>query len=603
MECFKTYKPSLHEMLLNAEKYIVSNQLEQIYTEEAWNGERVTYVSKDSKRYRLTSSYSPKHEAEKWVEQYKFLNNNTIITIFGFGTGSFVREIVNNRGENDILFIYEPSLQLFIHVMEQYDITDIICAINVVFAFEEMNDFEFHNLLQNVTNITNLYTQINSAHPYYETIFPESGVKYWKELKDNKIHTQININTEKFFGKRVIFNSLYNIKFLKDSIRLEDMKPLINVNIPAIIVAAGPSLKECINDLKSVMGKAYIFAVDTIVDFIMKEGITPDYIVTIDPAKNIKYFGDQELDMPLLCEMASNKHILRLHKGKKIFYSCLPYFENLYTEAGKEPPTLYTGASVSTAAFSVGIQLGFKRIILVGQDLAYEGESSHFYGTTSNEFIDTQDIMVDGINGDQIRSRMDWYEFIMWFQDMITIHPDVEVIDAKNNGAKIKGTKVMPFEEAIKKYCTTTYDLKDAELNNYILFSDEDMKRVRLFLDNSSEDLFLIKKKANEGIELCETQIRLYQRYHTDTSETIKNYEKLSKINILIGGLPVYSLLETFITASSASQLSEIYTFTDDEEHNKIATYQRTKSVLAAIVEGVDYVKPLFQDTITVLQQ
>lgn len=603
MESIKTYKPSLYEMLLNVEKYIVSNQLEQITTEEAWNGEYVTYVIKDSKQFRLTSSYNPKHEAKKWVEQYKFINSNTIITLFGFGTGSFVREIINNRGENDILFIYEPSLQLFKHVMEHYDITDIISAINVVLAFEGMNDFEFHNLLQNVTNITNLTTQIHCSHPYYETMFPESGIKYWKELKDNKIHTQININTEKALGRFIIENSLYNIRFLKDSIRLDDMKRAINVNIPAVIISAGPSLKKCVNDLKSMKGKAYILAVDTIVDFIMKEGIIPDYIVTIDPVKNIKYFGDRELDMPLLCEMASNKQVLELHKGKKVFYSCIPYLENLYRETGKEPPTLYTGASVATAAFSACIQLGFKRIILVGQDLAYEGESSHFYGTTSNEFIDSMDIMVEGIKGDPVRSKMDWYEFIMWFQDMITLHPEVEVIDAKDNGAKIKGAKVMPLKEAINQYCTTTYEMIDAELHNCTLFSDKDMNRVRLFLENSSEDLFLIKKKANEGIELCETQIRLYQRYHTETSETIKNYEKLRKINKLIGELPIYDLFDIFITAFSPKQLSEIYTFTDDEEQNKIATYQRTRNVLITVARGVDHIKPMFQEILTVLQQ
>lgn len=602
MESIKTYKPSLYEMLLNVEKYIVSNQLEQITTEEAWNGEYVTYVIKDSKQFRLTSSYNPKHEAKKWVEQYKFINSNTIITLFGFGTGSFVREIINNRGENDILFIYEPSLQLFKHVMEHYDITDIISAINVVLAFEGMNDFEFHNLLQNVTNITNLTTQIHCSHPYYETMFPESGIKYWKELKDNKIHTQININTEKALGRFIIENSLYNIRFLKDSIRLDDMKRAINVNIPAVIISAGPSLKKCVNDLKSMKGKAYILAVDTIVDFIMKEGIIPDYIVTIDPVKNIKYFGDRELDMPLLCEMASNKQVLELHKGKKVFYSCIPYLENLYRETGKEPPTLYTGASVATAAFSACIQLGFKRIILVGQDLAYEGESSHAYGIAKYSF-EIKELMVEGVKGNQVKSRLDWYEFIIWFQDMIALYPDIEVIDAKDNGAKIKGTKVMSLNDAINHYCTTTYDLRNAESHKYFLFNDEDMDQVRLFLDKSSEDLFLLKKKAKEGIELCETQIRLYNRYHMDTSETIKNYEKLSKINKVIGELPVYSLLEPYITASSTQQLSEIYTFTDDDEHNKIATYQRTKSVLAAIVEGVDYVKPLLQDIITVLQQ
>lgn len=596
MECLKQCRFKLYEMLQASEQYIQINKLDWIQSEPAKNAELFLTFQKDGKQCRLVSSYNPQQEAKKWVEQYTFNNINAVITLFGFGTGTFAREIIKNRGKDDVLFIYEPSPELFIHVLNNYDITDIIKERNFVLTIEGMNEFEFHNLLQNAINITNITSQIRCSHPDYDQIFPESGIKYWQEIKDNFIHAKLNINTEMYFGIRYITNALFNTRFLKESNRLLDFQSDFIMDIPAIIVAAGPSLKKNIEELKRAKGKAYIFVVDRILDYVLEEGLEPDFIVTIDPIKPIEYFTKRtDLTIPLLCELVSNWEVLDRHKGKKIIFSCVPFFQKMYHKTDKKPPMLTTGASVATAAFAACVQLGFKNLVLVGQDLAYDGEFTHA-GGVAEKIERTRDIMVEGVDGSQVRSRSDWYEFLIWFKDMITLYPGIHVIDTKDKGAKIQGATNMSLKEVIDTYCTGETKLEVVLANKKSTFDEFDMVKIKQYFSDSLDELNKLKKKAKEAIELCESQIRIFKVNHEGTPTSEKNFHKISKITKFISEQSLYLLLETFITSSSAQQISELYQFTDDEKTNRIVTYEKSISIFQAIIDGTEFVKPLFDE-------
>lgn len=598
MECMKLHRPKFFQLLQASDQYMNINKLDLIQSEPAMDGDLFLTIQKETKQYRLVSCYSPKNEADKWVEQYDFKNVKTVITQFGFGTGSFTRAILNKKGKDDILFVYEPCPELFIHVLQNYDITDIIMDRKLALAIEGVNDFEFHILVRNALDITNITTQIRYSHPGYEKIFPESGLKYWKDIKDGYIHVKTNINTVVYFGKRYIQNALYNTRFVRESNRLMELKSDFNTDIPAIVVAAGPSLKKNIEELKRAKGRAYIFVVDRILDYVLDEGLEPDFVVTIDPMKPIEYFTKRsDVTIPLLCDAVSNWEILDRHKGKKIFFNCFPYYRLMYQKLGKEAPLLAAGASVATAAFCSCIQLGFKTIALVGQDLAYDGEFSHAGGVTEKENRN-RDVMVEGIDGNQIRSRADWYEFLIWFQDVITLNPGVQVIDTKDKGAKIQGSIVMPLKEVIDNYCTETLQIKEIISNKQHTFNDDEMIRVKQFFEDSYEELHSFKRKAKEAIELCESQIRLFKVNHVETPTTQNNFKKISKINKYISEQPVYHLLESFITAASAQEVSQLYQFTGDAKTDKIVTYEKSIAVFRAIVDGIEFVKPLFEEAL-----
>lgn len=594
MECIEQHRGNLYEKLQESALFHAKDKPEHIQSTAAMDGDLFLTFKKGQKNYRINSSYSPKHEAQKWAEQYVFNNMNTIITMFGLGTGAFVREIINKKGKDDILFVYEPSLEIFLHVLNSYNITDIIRDKRLVLAIEEVNDFEFHNLLLNTVNITNITSQLRLTHPYYDDIFPESCIKYWNELKDNFYHVRTNINTEIIFGERFMINSLYNTRFIRESNCLLELKEDLQTDLPAIIVAAGPSLKGNMEELKRAKGKAYIFVVDRILDYVLDEGLEPDFIVTVDPIKPIEYFTRRtDLKIPLLCELVANWEVLDRHIGRKIIYSCSSYFAKMYEYLDKRPPLLSTGASVATTAFAACVQLGFKRIVLVGQDLAYDGEMTHA-GGIAEKIERVRDVMVEGIDGKQIRSRYDWYEFLTWFKDMITILPEIQVIDAKEKGAKIQGSTVMPLKEVIDTFCLKDFRSLEALDRKESTFSETEMLKVKRYFTDSFDELNTMKRKAIEAIEICKNQIRGYKRNLDETDTSVKNYKKLSKINKYIDERSIYNLLEPFITAASAQQISELYQFSEDVKTDKISTYEKSIDIFQAIIDSTEFVKPLF---------
>lgn len=567
-----------------------------IESEQAMYGEKYLLVQKDNALHRLNSSYSPKNEAEKWIEQYSFTNINIIITMFGLGSGLFARELMCHKDTQDIIIIYEPSIDIFIHVLHNYDITDIIENDSVVIAIEGINKFDFHRILRLKLNITNVDSQIITTHPGYKELFAEDYDYFSEEVTESFINERTNINTEKFFGKRYIINGIFNARYLNSSNRLMDIKEDINIDIPAVVVAAGPSVKDSIDELRRAKGKVYIFAVDRILDYLLDVDIVPDFVVSIDPKKPVQYFSTRDdVNVPLLCDLNSNWEVLNRHNGNKIIITSNPYFQKMYLTLGKEPPLLNTGASVATAAFSACVQLGFKRIALAGQDMAYDGEYSHAGGMVEKN-TSHQDVYVDGINGEKVRSRRDWYAFLNWYQDMVIVHTDIEIIDTKSKGAKIKGAIQMPLQDLIDKYGSD--DIIDNSLldNKKSTFSDEEMESVRKYFSDSHDELLYIKRKAKEAINISEEQIRLYRNNDSETQVTEKNFKKISKINQYMSEQPVYFLLENYITAETSEQISEMYRFTDDEQQNRIETYKKSIKVYQAIIDGAEFAKKEFEE-------
>jgi len=598
MECLKEYRNKIYVKIQEMANGSSESVLTKIESEEAKDGDYYLVVHKDGRQYRINSSYSPKNEAEKWVEQFAFLNMSIVITMFGLGTGSFVRELINKKEKNDVLIIYEPSTELFIYVLHHYDLTDILSAEELLLVVEGLNEGDFHNMLRMCVNITNLFTQIQCTHPFYEELFTESCVAYWKELRDNYYYTIKSINTEISFGERFIENNMKNLKYMRDSVLLNEIKDKIDTEIPAIVVAAGPSMGRNIEALKSAKGRAYIFVVDRILQYVLDQGIEPDFIVTMDPTKPLEYFSDKtDITIPLITVYDANWKILQLHKGKKIIACCYDYLRKIYKQLGKEPEIIDIGTSVATVTFATCRQLGFKTIILVGQDLAFDGEATHAGGTIEKAAWAGQNYEIEGVYGTKVTTRHDWYEFLGWFKDMIASMEDVTVIDAKDRGAKIEGAIVMPLEEALQKY--SSHKVPSLEgLDKMTTFDTDEMSEVKVYFEDIYQEITSIRRKAKEAITLCENQVRDFKRNPNETKETRNRYKKLSRINENVEAMTIYTMTETLITAKAAYELSKLGQFTEDFDNDKIATYEKSMKVYEAIIESVEYIKPFLKEAI-----
>lgn len=599
MECLKRGRENFCTLFLEKRKQtsINTNKLNQVRSEEAKNGERILVIHYDSIEYRLNSIYRPSEEAKRWAEQYNLQNLNSVISMFGLGNGIFARALTQRMGTDNILIIYEPSYEIFDHVLSNYDITDILNDKRVLLAVEGINDNDFPIVIKGVVNINNVKSQIQCCYPNYDKIFHESCLRFYKELKDSYTSARVNINTAIYFGEKFINNTLKNLRFIKDSNTLSGIKKYIPEGIPAVVVAAGPSVRDNIELLKKLKNRAVIFAVDRILDYLLDSGVIPDFVVTIDPEKDIKYFSYRDdITIPLICYYDSSHDILMHHQGIKIFGTHSLFSEEIYRRTNKADTDLMPSGSVAIVAYSACIQLGFQQIILVGQDLAYDEGRSHA-GEIIEAEDETRDVFVEGIDGNQVKSRRDWREFVLRYQDLFSVNKEVEVIDAKQKGAKINGTIVMPLKEAYERYCNKTFDSNTFLNINDSIFTQKDLIIIKNYLESSLASIKKIKEKAKDAIQECNRLLK-YENMSIKPDSFGKRLKKLSKINRIINDNNMNSFLDYYIITKTANSQSEILLVTDDEHMNNVSTFTKSKLIYQAMIEAADFVRERLEDAI-----
>ena len=117
-------------------------------------------------------------------------------------------------------------------------------------------------------------------------------------------------------------------------------------DIPAIIVAAGPSLKKNVDLLKEVKGKAVTIVVDSAINTVMAHGIVPDFAITVDTNKELKNFTAEELsDVFLLADATANTKALDMVKSKNlVFYSSdSATWQRMFREEGSSITEVFAG--------------------------------------------------------------------------------------------------------------------------------------------------------------------------------------------------------------------------------------------------------------------
>lgn len=587
----------LAEALAHADRNSFLNSVDNIKSIETKTEISALVIRHKSNEYRINSLYNPIVEAKKWAEQFDSDNLNRVISMFGFGNGTFVREILKYIKKGDKLLVIEPSAEVFLYVLKYYDVTDIIAQENIFIGVEGLNDFEFHNMQQNSFNVINLKTQANCVHPQYDKIFPESCLKFWNELKDNNFHARANVNTGVFFGKAFIENAIYNLRYLRNSSSIYDLKCAMDQGVTAIIVAAGPSVQDNISELKRAKGKSIIFAVDRVLDYLLDNGVIPDFVATIDPQKPVEFFTKREdVEVPLICTLDSSIEIMKIHKGKKVICPNTRFGMSLYGILEKEVSYSETGPSVGTFLFSICMNVGFKRIVFVGHDMAYDGERTHVGGVAEKQIDMQRDATVEGINGEMIRSRFDWKEISVWINDTIYLsNKESEIYDTKKRGAKIKGAILMSLYEILDLHCKEDIGIEKMVSMIGDTFSETEMKDAELMIKKYYDELYSIKKKSEQALKLAEEQIVEIKNNREHLAKFNKIFKKISRINSYFLEQPIYMLLECYVTAAVTQTISELYHFSGNEKEDLIEKYNQSSVFFKAISDAVDFTRPLLE--------
>ena len=198
---------------------------------------------------------------------------------------------------------------------------------------------------------------------------------------------RLNAEARKAFAGRYLLNTLWNLPALLEEGDVASLRGAFS-GIPAVVVAAGPSLDVNLPHLRRLTDRALIVAVDTTLRPLRHAGIRPHLVVAVDPSElNARHLlglddthgswlvSEGSIDPRVFPQFARHAFSFKVSDHQP-----WPWLR----EHGFDRGTLRAWGSVLTTAFDLTIEAGCEPIIFVGADLAFTG-GVHYCRGTMNE--------------------------------------------------------------------------------------------------------------------------------------------------------------------------------------------------------------------------
>ena len=560
----------------------------------------VTFQSNERYNY-INSRYYPKEAASVWAEMFENYDSRGIVAILGLGNGMHIREMLKKLSPSNAVVIVEPSAEMFNIVMNEFDISDILSDRRVFLAVDGVSDGIYNEFLGVYLNYSNYDLLDIHALPNYDRIFKDRFIELMNMYKSAAELIVVERNTKIKFSGEYISNILnnyediinnYTINELKDKFKEVDVS-----NVPAIIVAAGPSLDDNINELKKAVGRAFIIVVDTALKTVLNAGIMPDMSVLVDPHKPMVLFNHTDIEkIPMVAyHRASHKITSRINAPKFYFGEPNQYISHIYKKYAKiDVDCLETGGSVANNAFSLAKDLGFKTIILVGQDLSFKEDRSFTMGAYGKNIEKTklakkqETVWVDGINGEKVETLKNLELYLRWFEKQIIVYKELKVIDATEGGALIKGAVNMTLKDAISQECKEEFNASDIIMKCRPVFTSSDIENIRQEFRNIPNRLTELKKKLEEGIRSYYKIDELYRRGKRTSNEFAKHLNKISDINLEITNDSLFELIEVHNAKTSFEMARQAYVKAENEREEMKATVDNGIKLFESYKESIN---------------
>ena len=589
-------------------KYLTDNENNSLYNikDVLWDisasEEDIMVINRNGRLYYLNSRYSDEEFAKNWAKQFEGDNYKTVYIIFGLSNFRCVKELIKNVGKESAILLYEPDKNIFMKAIEKIDITDVIKNDEVVLCINGINDEVFGEFVAIVMNNYALMRLTKyCCMPNYDKLYPEIWRDVIRNITERYESVILSRNTEILMASEFIRNKVstcrdiireYSIVQLrKELYKIKNIK-----NIPAIIVSAGPSLDKNINELKQAKGKAFILVVDTALKALLKRDIIPDLIITIDSHKPpVLFMHPRFKDIPMVVCDCSNYELYLFHKGKRFYFSETDSYISYIYEKGtgeKLYPT-ETGGSVANNAFSLANILGFKNIILVGQDLAYTDKKKHTtdaYGNSDDNLLkdNKKYFEVDDVYGNKVYTESNMNLYRKWFESQIVRYTDLNVIDATEGGAKIEGSEIMTLKEAIERECKTDIDFEKIIAEIKRLITDEKADEILQEIDNMPDDLLSEKDKLKKYKRKYEKLEELSRKGKVASKEFNKLVEEINEITEYIDNKELLKLANVYEKNTEFEVLGNVY-HTKDSVKDEIRDISNNGiKLMDSYIRGID---------------
>lgn len=401
------------------------------------------------------------------------LGEKDIQVVYGLGLGYlFKRAYVS---ANSRILLFEPSMDILRFVFENVGLAAEISD-NRVFITQSIDEvkkfFEEKYLPGDKVEVLFLPSYLNV--PGY-SLLDFSNVIY-KIVKDKNIDQ----NTIFKMAKYTINNLISRIK------KVGSYKP---VNIladsckgkTALLINAGPSLKDDIELIKKHRDEFVTIAILPVVPLLLDNGIEPDFVTVVDPMDQsfkIESHKDKLKNLNLVMESRASAFVDELETKSKFVY--FPFVDRvsdfILNSVMVENPAkaLPATPSVAIMSFELAKLLGCSKLIFSGLDLAFTNNKIYaqdsvvleqkqgnraILGVEGIGTYSVQTSIVKSADGSEVETREDYLLFIREFERLAKENPHLDLVNTATKGALIAGMKYVPMAEVVGTLSKAEFDV------------------------------------------------------------------------------------------------------------------------------------------------
>ncbi len=220
------------------------------------------------------------------------------------------------------------------------------------------------------------------------------------------------------------------------------------IDAPAIAIGGGPSLTTHLDALRKLQHKCLIVCSQTSLAGLLKEGITPHYCTPMERNQYMEKFTPQDCgDVIFAGSPLCHPDVVNRFKHHRWVPSAddVMKWANIPGES-----QVFFGSSTGTTAINVAAFSAWKsKVYLVGHDLSYSADQSHWSGSTAVKYDPSKATeWVMGNNGEKLRAEPFWRRLAGQITDTTMLHPGLVNVNAHHGvGAKIAGVGSAPLPD------------------------------------------------------------------------------------------------------------------------------------------------------------
>lgn len=266
----------------------------------------------------------------------------------------------------------------------------------------------------------------------------EKRTKFCTEFYQLLTRKPFDLGDDVIDGLQGAFHLAHNAKYLLPSPLPQELPKL---DVPAIAIASGPSLSRHVDALRDLQDRCLLVACDSALEGLLKNGVFPHLVTPLERVEEVKCESFPSASYPGVI-FAGNP---------AVHQSIAPLFERhiympgsdllyLWGEAPNDRLNWF-GQSTGTLAVCAAMNLTSGPIYLVGHDLAFSGDKSHWKEVAESVTIDRgQTFEVAGYSG-QVATQYWWDVFRREIEGFAHMHGNIINTNAPDGvGAVIANT-------------------------------------------------------------------------------------------------------------------------------------------------------------------